>query len=119
MQTKLTRRTFLQVAGGTVLTASLAGCFGVGSGQTTTGGSSSTVTIWDIRTGAEQKVVQTAVDTFNSTHPGIHATINFFQNDPYKQKLQVAMAHTTHLISSSVGAEASSNPILTPTMSMT
>jgi raffinose/stachyose/melibiose transport system substrate-binding protein len=96
MQTKLTRREFLEVAGGTVLTASLAGCFGAGSGQTTSGGSSSsTVTIWDIRTGAEQKVVQAAVDNFNSTHSGIQATINYFQNDPYKQKLQVAMGANT------------------------
>jgi raffinose/stachyose/melibiose transport system substrate-binding protein len=40
-------------------------------------------------------VVQDAVDSFNSSHSGIQAAINYFQNDPYKQKLQVAMgAHT-------------------------
>src|SRR5579884_1389123 len=96
MQEKVSRRTFLQVAGGTVLTTALTGCFGVGSSQTTSGSSSSsTVSIWDIRTGSEQKVVQGAVNSFNSSHSGIQATINFFQNDPYKQKLQVAMgAHT-------------------------
>jgi raffinose/stachyose/melibiose transport system substrate-binding protein len=86
MQTKLSRRRFLRVAGGTVLTTALTGCFGVGSSQTATG-----ISIWDIRTGAEQKVVQTAVDNFNSTHSAIQVAINFFQNDPYKQKLQVAM----------------------------
>ena len=91
MQTKLSRRTFLQIAGGTVLATSLTGCFGVGSNQTTTGNGGSTVSIWDIRTGSEQKVVQTAVDNFNSTHSNVQATINYFQNDPYKQKLQVAM----------------------------
>jgi raffinose/stachyose/melibiose transport system substrate-binding protein len=91
MQTKLSRRTFLQVAGGTVLTTTLTGCFGVGSSQTTTGSGSSTVSIWDIRTGSEQKVVQTAVNNFNSTQSAIQATINYFQNDPYKQKLQVSM----------------------------
>jgi raffinose/stachyose/melibiose transport system substrate-binding protein len=97
MQEKVSRRTFLQVAGGTVLTTALTGCFGVGSSQTTSGGSSSssTISIWDIRTGSEQKVVQSAVDSFNSSHSDLHAAINFFQNDPYKQKLQVAMgAHT-------------------------
>jgi raffinose/stachyose/melibiose transport system substrate-binding protein len=95
MQEKVSRRTFLQVAGGTVLTTTLTGCFGVGSSQTTSGSSSSTISIWDIRTGAEQKVVQSAVDSFNSAHTDLHAAINFFQNDPYKQKLQVAMgAHT-------------------------
>jgi raffinose/stachyose/melibiose transport system substrate-binding protein len=96
MQEKVSRRTFLQVAGGTVLTTALTGCFGVGSSQTTSGSSSSsTINIWDIRTGSEQKVVQSAVDSFNSAHTDLHAAINFFQNDPYKQKLQVAMgAHT-------------------------
>src|SRR2546421_8705133 len=95
MQAEISRRRFLKVAGGTVLATTLTGCFGVG-GSTTTGGSSSTVTIWDIRTGAEQKVVQGAVDSFNSSHSGIQAAINYFQNDPYKQKLQVAMgAHNS------------------------
>ena len=62
MQTKLSRRTFLKVSGGTVLATTLTGCFGVGNSQTTTGGggSSSTVSIWDIRTGGEQRVVQAA-----------------------------------------------------------
>ncbi|HEX6477391.1 MAG TPA: extracellular solute-binding protein [Ktedonobacteraceae bacterium] len=91
MQSKLSRRRFLQVAGGTVVTTTLTGCFGVGSSQTTTGSGNSTVSIWDIRTGSEQKVVQSAVDNFNSTQSAIQVTINFFQNDPYKQKLQVAM----------------------------
>jgi raffinose/stachyose/melibiose transport system substrate-binding protein len=95
MQEKVSRRTFLQIAGGTALTTALTGCFGVGGSQTTTGNSGSTISLWDIRTGSEQKVVQSTVDNFNSSHSDVHATINFFQNDPYKQKLQVAMgAHT-------------------------
>ncbi len=94
MQTRVTRRTFFKVAGGTVLTTALTGCFGFGSSQTT-GNSSSSVSIWDIRTGSEQKVVQSTVDAFNAQNPALKATVNFFQNDPYKQKLQVAMgAHT-------------------------
>jgi len=95
MQTKISRRTFLEVTGGAALATSLAGCFGVGSNQSTntsSGGSgSNSVSIWDIRTGSEQKVVQTITNDFNSKHSNIHATLNFFQNDPYKQKLQVAM----------------------------
>src|SRR5258708_34645950 len=43
MQTKVSRRTFLQVAGGATLTTALSGCLGVGSSQTTTGSGSSTV----------------------------------------------------------------------------
>lgn len=90
MQPRVSRRTFLAMAGGTALSASLAGCFGVGGSQTT-GSSSSTVTIWDIRTGNEQTIARDATTAFNSSHPNIHAVIEFFQNDPYKQKLQVAM----------------------------
>jgi len=94
MQAKVSRRTFLEVAGGTALATTLAGCFGVGGSQSTTGGSSngsSTVTIWDIRTGDDQKLIKTITDEFNAKHTDIHAVLNFFQNDPYKQKLQVAM----------------------------
>ncbi len=92
MQQKVSRSTFLQVAGGAVLSTSLAGCFGVGSSQSTTSGSNtSSITIWDIRTGSEQQVVQSMASAFNSAHSNIHATVDFFQNDPYKQKLQVAM----------------------------
>ncbi|GCE09462.1 substrate-binding domain-containing protein [Dictyobacter aurantiacus] len=96
MQTKISRRTFLEVTGGAALATSLAGCFGVGSSQSTTtssggSGGSNSVSIWDIRTGSEQKVVQTITNDFNSKHSNIHAALNFFQNDPYKQKLQVAM----------------------------
>jgi len=95
MQAKVSRRTFLQVTGGTVLTTTLTGCFGVGGSQSTTGSSSSTITIWDIRTGSEQKIVQTTAQNFNAKRSNIQAAVNFFQNDPYKQKLQVAMgAHT-------------------------
>ncbi len=90
MRSKISRRTFLEVTGGVALSTTLAGCFGVG-GSSTTSGSGSSVSIWDIRTGSEQQVIQKSTDTFNSTHSGIHATLSFFQNDPYKQKLQVAM----------------------------
>lgn len=90
-QAKVSRRTFLQIAGGAALTTTLAGCFGVGSSQTTTGNSSATITIWDIRTGMEEQAVQSITDTFNASHSNIHAVVDFFQNDPYKQKLQVAM----------------------------
>lgn len=94
MQAKISRRTFLGVTGGAALSTALTGCFGVGSSQSTAGSggsSSSTVSIWDIRTGSEQKIVQKITDDFNSSHSNIHAVLNFFENDPYKQKLQVAM----------------------------
>ena len=93
MQAKLrmSRRTFLEVAGGTALTTSLAGCFGVGGGAATSGGSKSNIVIWDISTGSDQRLEQSLNTTFNNTHSSIHATIQYYENDPYKQKLQVAM----------------------------
>lgn len=90
MRTRVSRRTFLEVAGGAALTTTLAGCFGVGGSQTTSSGGS-TVTVWDIRTGNEQQALQAITSTFNSSHSNLRVVVDFFQNDPYKQKLQVAM----------------------------
>ena len=92
MQPEMSRRHFLEVAGGISLTTLLTGCFGVGgSRSTSSGGNSNSITIWDTRTGNDQKLVQASTASFNSQHSDIHAVVNFFQNDPYKQKLQVAM----------------------------
>jgi len=92
MNAKISRRTFLEVTGGAALTTTLAGCFGVGSSQSPgTGGSTGVIEVWDIRTGNEQKVVQAAVAAYNSLGKAAKAHVDFFENDPYKQKLQVAM----------------------------
>lgn len=93
MNTRMSRRTFLEVAGGAVLTTTLTGCFGVGGSQSTGSGGSSagTVEVWDIRTGNEQKVVQAAAAAYNSAQSAVKVHLDFFENDPYKQKLQVAM----------------------------
>jgi raffinose/stachyose/melibiose transport system substrate-binding protein len=88
---RMSRRTFLEVAGGTALTTALAGCFGVGGQATTSGSGKTTITIWDISTGNIQQLIQNQTNNFNSTHPTIHAIVQFYENDPYKQKLQVAM----------------------------
>jgi len=91
MQEKISRRHFLQVTGGVSLATLLSGCgaFGVG-GQGTSGGST-TVTVWDIRTGNDQTIIKDQTAAFNSQHAGMRVVLEFFQNDPYKQKLQVAM----------------------------
>lgn len=92
MQSKLSRRKFLEVAGATAMATSLAGCFGVGgTSSTSNGGSTSTVTVWDIRTGGEKTVVQNAIDAFNKSQTAIKVVPSYFENDPYKQKLQVSM----------------------------
>ena len=94
MQTRISRRTFLEVAGGTSLTVILSSCFGVGSStqtSTTSSNGATTITLWDGRAGAQQATVQKAIDRFNKQRSKIHVAAEFFQNDPYKQKLQVAM----------------------------
>jgi raffinose/stachyose/melibiose transport system substrate-binding protein len=93
MNARMSRRTFLEVAGGAVLSTTLAGCFGVGGSQSTGSGGSNagTIEVWDIRTGNEQKVVQAAAAAYNSAQSAVKVHLDFFENDPYKQKLQVAM----------------------------
>jgi raffinose/stachyose/melibiose transport system substrate-binding protein len=91
MQSKLSRRTFLEVAGGAAMATSLAGCFGVGASSNTSSSGSGTVEVWDIRTGNEQKVVQAAATAYNSAQKNVKVHVDYFENDPYKQKLQVAM----------------------------
>ena len=98
MQARMSRRGFLQVTGGVSLSTVLAGCFGVGgssSGSGGGGGQSSTgtsaINVWDIRTGKEQQLIQDVTSKFNSQHSNIRASLEFFQADAYKQKIQVAM----------------------------
>ncbi|GAC1556368.1 MAG: extracellular solute-binding protein [Ktedonobacteraceae bacterium] len=93
MNARMSRRTFLEVTGGAALTTTLAGCFGVGGSQSTGSGGSSagTVEVWDIRTGNEQKVVRAAATAYSSAQSAVKVHLDFFENDPYKQKLQVAM----------------------------
>ncbi|WP_373278547.1 extracellular solute-binding protein [Alicyclobacillus shizuokensis] len=77
-----------------------AGCGSASSGESdnTNGGTSSgsasektKITLWDIQTGDLQTVIKDMVNGFNEKHPKIDAQVQFFENDPYKQKLQVAM----------------------------
>jgi raffinose/stachyose/melibiose transport system substrate-binding protein len=91
MQSKLSRRTFLEVAGGAAMATSLAGCFGVGGSSGSSNSSTGSVEVWDIRTGNEQKVVSAAATAYNSAQKNVKVKIDYFENDPYKQKLQVAM----------------------------
>ena len=89
----LSRRDFLRAGGGALVGAyalGLAGCGGFGVGQST-GGSGGGVTVWEISTGLEKASLLEELARFNEGHPGITAEMQFFENDPYKQKLRVAM----------------------------
>jgi len=50
-----------------------------------------TVTVWDIQTGVQQKEAIAQATAFNKAHPGINVQYTFFQNDPYKTKLSIAI----------------------------
>lgn len=93
MARNLSRRDFLRAGGGALVGAhalGLAGCGGFGVGQST-GGSGGGVTIWEISTGIEKTSLLEELARFNEGHPGVDAQMQFFENDPYKQKLRVAM----------------------------
>jgi len=49
------------------------------------------VTIWDIQTGVEQTNLNNFAASFNKSHPNIHVQYQWFQNDPYKTKLTLAL----------------------------
>ncbi len=63
-------------------------------GQQQSSGSSSgpvTVKLWDIRTQQDQKMMVDATNKFNQAHPNIKVVPEWFQNNPYKNKLRIAL----------------------------
>jgi raffinose/stachyose/melibiose transport system substrate-binding protein len=93
MRLPMSRRNFLQVVGGASLSTLLAGCFGVGGAQSSTGGNSNArnITIWDVRGGKKKILVNQWTAQFNKSHPDVNATVDFFVGDSYKQKIQIAI----------------------------
>lgn len=91
MERSISRRDFLKIAGGGTFGAFLlASCgFGVGEGRNESNGQR--VTVWDISTGEQRELLEELVSKFNEEHPDSPVTVQFFENDPYKQRLQVSM----------------------------
>ncbi|HEY2575651.1 MAG TPA: extracellular solute-binding protein [Streptosporangiaceae bacterium] len=80
-------------AAATALTLAACGS-AAGSGKAPTSGSSSgAVSMWLVTTGPSpaNTAVQSLVTSFEKSHPGDHITINFVENQSYKQKIQLAM----------------------------
>jgi raffinose/stachyose/melibiose transport system substrate-binding protein len=46
--------------------------------------------VWAL-TGGDQKAYEQSIDAYNAAHPDAKATLQLFENDPYKQKLLVAL----------------------------
>ncbi|GAB3484529.1 extracellular solute-binding protein [Nocardiopsis coralliicola] len=86
-----TRRTALAAGASAAAAAALAGCgFGIGSSRTDSG-----VAVWDISTDAEQDLVINAAERFNARSAGAPVVPQFFQNDPYKNRLRTALMSGT------------------------
>lgn len=52
---------------------------------------SKTITIWDSESGTMQTMMQTATDNFNKSQNKVQANIQFYNDNAYKQKIQIAM----------------------------
>jgi raffinose/stachyose/melibiose transport system substrate-binding protein len=79
---KLNRRDLLTTAG--VLTLA-------STGPASHAADASRVTLWDIATGDVKTLLQHTVQRFDQHHSDIDVVVEFFQNDPYKTKLRMAM----------------------------
>jgi len=49
------------------------------------------VRVWDIQTQADRQMIETATERFNSEHPNIKVEPEWFQNNPYKDKIRIAL----------------------------
>jgi raffinose/stachyose/melibiose transport system substrate-binding protein len=89
------RKGLTTAAAGTAVVLALAACgSGAGGGKTSPSSSSKgTVTMWLVTTGPSpaNTAVQSLVTSFEKSHRGDHITIDFVENQAYKQKIQLAM----------------------------
>jgi raffinose/stachyose/melibiose transport system substrate-binding protein len=73
--------------------ALLAACGSSAGGGKTPPGDGATATMWLVTTGPSpaNTAVQNLVSSFEKSHPGDKITINFIENQSFKQKIQLAM----------------------------
>jgi raffinose/stachyose/melibiose transport system substrate-binding protein len=90
-------RRWLTLAAAATMTVALAACgsaAGSGKAATSTAKAGGTnLTMWLVTTGPSpaNTVINQAVSTFETSHPGDTITINYVENQSYKQKIQLAM----------------------------
>jgi raffinose/stachyose/melibiose transport system substrate-binding protein len=87
-------RRWLTAGAAAALAIALAACgSSSGSGKNPTGSSGGTATMWLVTTGPSpaNTAVQHLVTSFEKSHPGEKITINFVENQSFKQKIQLAM----------------------------
>jgi raffinose/stachyose/melibiose transport system substrate-binding protein len=92
---RATHRRWLTAATAAAVALTLAACgSAAGSGKpTSSGGSAGSVTMWLVTTGPSpaNTAVQNLASSFDKSHPGDHITVDFVENQSYKQKIQLAM----------------------------
>lgn len=66
---------------------------GASGSDSTTNNSGKTVklTLWSIATDLDQQMIRDETDKFNKSQSEIQVTPQFFENDPYKDKLRIAL----------------------------
>ncbi|WP_233095891.1 ABC transporter substrate-binding protein [Alicyclobacillus sp. SO9] len=70
-----------------------------GNSSGTSSGGKTSLTLWNVDSGAAEKVDKKLVAQYNSENPKAKITAQFFQSNPYLQKLQIAMgAHNAATI---------------------
>jgi raffinose/stachyose/melibiose transport system substrate-binding protein len=93
---RATRHRWVAVAATAAAAVTLAACgsaAGSGKASPTSSASGSTATMWLVTTGPSpaNTAIQNLVSSFEKSHPGDNITINFVENQSYKQKIQLAM----------------------------
>jgi raffinose/stachyose/melibiose transport system substrate-binding protein len=89
-----THRRWLTVAATAAVALTLAACGSAsGSGKGPGASSPGALTMWLVTTGPSpaNTAVQNLVTSFEKSHKGDHITIDFIENQSYKQKIQLAM----------------------------
>jgi raffinose/stachyose/melibiose transport system substrate-binding protein len=76
-----------------VLLAACGSAAGGGKTSSTSSSNGTTATMWLVTTGPSpaNTAAQNLVSSFEKSHPGDNITINFIENQSYKQKIQLAM----------------------------
>ena len=95
---RMSGRRWLTIAATAMMAVALAACgSAAGSGKATSSSTAkaggTNVTMWLVTTGPSpaNTVVNQSVSSFEKSHPGDTITINYIENQSYKQKIQLAM----------------------------
>jgi raffinose/stachyose/melibiose transport system substrate-binding protein len=86
-------RGWLVAMAAALMLAACGSAAGSGKGSSSSGASRTSITMWLVTTGPSpaNTAIQNLVTSFDKSHTGDHITIDFIENQSYKQKIQLAM----------------------------